>query len=174
MVVLTDAFGQETVKQMIVNNDEDFFLVRAKTPGATYKILYYALTPWGAWCKVDILLPGTLNIPFVPTNLIARVRGMPLMPLFVVLLLKLQAWTDHRVAGRMDLREKQYVDITDIKELLGIIAESYPDQIINGQHWVPAGMIDAAQKRVDEFAQQRPETRNAWLNIGFKVHKRRK
>ena len=169
MVVLTDSFQQETLKEMIVAKDDDFFLVRSKRPGATYKILYYALKPWGAWCKVDVLLPGTLNIPFVPTNLVVRILDTPLMPLFAVLLLKLQGWTDHRDSMQMDMRLKRYVDVDDIDKLLKIIVDKYPDQIVDRQRWVPESMIPAAQKRVDEFVLEQPGTKSSWLYIGFKV-----
>ena len=169
MVVFADSIDQETVKAMIVAKDEGFFLVKSKRPGATYKILYYALKPWGAWCKVDILLPGILNIPFVPANRITRIRGIPLMPLFAVLLLKLQGWTDHRDSDREDWQEKQYVDLEDVKELLGITVDEYPDQIIDHQRWVPDSMIHAAQNRVDAFVEELPETIEDWLDIGFEV-----
>ena len=169
MVVLTDSFQQETLKEMIVAKDDDFFLVRSKRPGATYRILYYALKPWGAWCKVDVLLPGTLNIPFVPTNLVVRILDIPLMPLFAVLLLKLQGWTDHRDSMQMDMRLKRYVDVDDIDKLLKIIVDKYPDQIVDRQRWVPESMIPAAQKRVNEFVLEQPGTKSSWLYIGFKV-----
>ena len=169
MVVLTDLFGQETVKERIVAQDGDFFLVRSRRRFATYKILYYALKPQGAWCKVDILIPGTLNIPSVPKNLIVHIQGMPLMPLFAVLLLKLQGWTHHRDSTQMDFRMKQFVDKTDIKELLKIIVDNYPDETVNHQRWVPSSMIPAAQKRVDEFVLVLPETKSGWLHIGFEV-----
>ena len=169
MVVLTNSIEQETIKEMVVAKDGDFFLVKSKRPEATYKILYYALKPWGAWCKVDILLPGVLNIPFVPTNLITRIGGIPLMPLFAVLLLKLQGWTDHRDSERGDWREKQHVDVKDIEELLEIVVDKYPDQIIDRQRWVPDSMIHVAQNRVDEFVEKLPETVDDWLDIGFEV-----
>ena len=169
MVVLTNSIEQETIKEMVVAKDGDFFLVKSKRPEATYKILYYALKPWGAWCKVDILLPGVLNIPFVPTNLITRIGGIPLMPLFAVLLLKLQGWADHRDSEREDWREKQHVDVKDIEELLEIVVDKYPDQIIDRQRWVPDSMIHVAQNRVDEFVEKLPETVDDWLDIGFEV-----
>ena len=169
MVVLTNSIEQEIIKEMVVAKDGDFFLVKSKRPEATYKILYYALKPWGAWCKVDILLPGVLNIPFVPTNLITRIGGIPLMPLFAVLLLKLQGWTDHRDSEREDWWEKQHVDVKDIEELLEIVVDKYPDQIIDCQRWVPDSMIHVAQNRVDEFVEKLPETVDGWLDIGFEV-----
>ena len=169
MVVLTSSLGQETIKEMIVAKDDDFFLVRSKRPWATYRILYYALKPRGAWCKVDILIPGTLNVPLVPTNLVVHINDMPLMPLFAVLLLKLQGWTDHRDSTQTDMRLKRYVDVNDIEKLLKIIVDKYPDQIVDRQRWVPESMIPAAQKRVDEFVLEKPGTKSGWLYIGFKV-----
>ena len=118
---------------------------------------------------MDILLPGVLNIPFVPTNLITRIGGIPLMPLFAVLLLKLQGWTDHRDSEREDWREKQHVDVKDIEELLEIVVDKYPDQVIDRQRWVPDSMIHVAQNRVDEFVEILPETVDDWLDIGFEV-----
>ena len=65
---------------MIVAKDDDFFLVRSKRPGATYRIPYYALKPWGAWCKVDILIPGALLKIIVdnhPYQIVGHQRWVP-------------------------------------------------------------------------------------------------
>jgi hypothetical protein len=98
LVVQTDLYTQERLKALLVTANPDFYLVAAKTPGATYRVLWCRLTGYRRSCKVDILLPGIMNIPRVPRELIKRVQNLPVMPLAGILLLKLQAWEDHRNA----------------------------------------------------------------------------
>jgi len=97
IVVLTNSYDQEEIKNLVVSNDSKFFLVPSRSPRETYKILYYSLHTRG-FCKVDILLPGTMNIPSVPRSHITytQVPDVPVMPLLAVILLKLQGWMDHR------------------------------------------------------------------------------
>ncbi|KAI0325240.1 hypothetical protein GY45DRAFT_1374894 [Cubamyces sp. BRFM 1775] len=129
LVVLTSLYEQETLKSMLVTADSSFYLVRSRNPYATYKVLWYRSTSAGAYSpswKVDILLPGIMNIPNVPHDRIVSKspHHIPLMPLIPHLLLKLQAWSDHRASHRSDQRMKQYTDVRDIDQLLDIVLRS--------------------------------------------------
>ena len=44
--------------------------------------------------KVDILLPGVMHLPALPTSMITRISSLPLVPFPVLLLQKLQGWAD--------------------------------------------------------------------------------
>ena len=71
-------------------------------------------------CKVDVLQPGIMSIPDVPTDKIKHRGNYPVMPLIPLILLKLQAWEDHENAFRSWQREKSVVDLADLGRLLPI------------------------------------------------------
>lgn len=75
---------------------------------------------------------------------------MPLMPFFPLFLLKLQAWMDHRQAAKQYLIDKQFVDVTDITELLEIAVEK-KKVTLKGQEWLPSSFLDAAKTRVIQY-----------------------
>lgn len=155
---------------MIVASDDDFFLVRSGRRGATHKLLFYTL-PARGFCKVDILIPGTMNIPSVPRSRITytRVPDVPVMPLIAVLLLKLQGWTHHRDADRQDYQEKQHVDVEDIMEMLEIARRDYATKTLESERWMPREFVDSAADRVGEFIESFPATSEYWYEIGFDV-----
>ncbi|KAF7797996.1 hypothetical protein EIP86_009205 [Pleurotus ostreatoroseus] len=111
IVVITYQLSTEALKELLVKQaSTSFYLRPAQTPGATYKVLFAKLAPRGhrkRSCKVDVLVPGILNIPFVPTQHIVSLEDLPVMPLIALLLLKLQGWEDHRLSGRSDMQQKQ-------------------------------------------------------------------
>ncbi|KAF7984318.1 hypothetical protein HWV62_15305 [Athelia sp. TMB] len=168
MVVLTDQHTPEDLKALIADTDPKFFLVKSRTPGATWKILYYTL-PNRGFCKADILLPGILSIPTVPIERIryTRVPGAPVMPIVAVILLKLQGWTDHRDSEREDFQEKQWVDIDDIRDMLNVWAKDHRAENLHTEQWMPADFVDAGQGRVIEFLEECPDTVAHWRVIGL-------
>lgn len=170
MVVLTNSYEQEDIKEIIVYADPKFFLVKPRTPGATYKILYYTLNS-GGYCKVDILLPGILDIPFVPASQIVytHVPDVPVMPLVAVILLKLQGWTDHRDSDRDDFQEKQHVDIDDIWDMLYIWVRGHSDETVHTERWMPYEFVEAAKGRVEEFIEECPDSEDHWRLMGFNI-----
>ncbi len=95
MVVLTERYDQERLKQMLVRSDSNVYLVNSRNIHATYKVLWYRFPDSyiGKHCKVDILVPGVMNIPNVPPERLVSNAShhLPLMPLIPYLLLKLQA-----------------------------------------------------------------------------------
>lgn len=168
MVVLSNEHPQEDLKVLIVTTDPKFFLVKPRTPGATYKVLYYTLHS-GGFCKVDILIPGLLSIPLVPLNKIVytRVPGVPVMPILAVMLLKLQGWTDHRDSEREDFQEKQWVDIDDIRDMLNVWANHHKKETLLTNSWMPAEFVQAGQGRIAEFLEECPDTAAHWRVMGF-------
>ncbi|PCH35496.1 hypothetical protein WOLCODRAFT_166290 [Wolfiporia cocos MD-104 SS10] len=89
----------------------------AKDPAATYKVLWYRLSyslSRPRRCKADILVPGVMDIPDAPRDLVRTISELPVMPLALLLFLKLQSWTDHRDSPRDWMRPKQNDDVLDI------------------------------------------------------------
>lgn len=109
----------------MVANNSHLYLVPGKAPGATYKVLWYRVYPVstglygsryysGVTIKIDILLPGVMDIPAFPHEDIIRITNFPVAPFKLVLLLKLQAWSQHRSDYRSYMRIKSYVDHPDL------------------------------------------------------------
>lgn len=76
-----------------MSKDSNFYTVASKDPRATYRVLWYRLG-YSRSCKVDVLMPGIMNIPPVPAARIAYRRSrseLPLISFLPLLLLKLQA-----------------------------------------------------------------------------------
>lgn len=170
IVVMTYVYSTETLKQHLVKQaGATFYLRPAKTPGATYKVLFAHLPPRGhrkRSCKVDILVPGVLNIPFVSSHNIVRLESLPVMPLISLLLLKLQGWEDHRLSSRSDMQQKQYVDIRDIQQLLQIAVQRREDVTLTT--WLPREFVEAGQERLKRFLEIiRPTSSDLWNVIGF-------
>jgi hypothetical protein len=74
----------------------------------------------GRRVKVDILVPlkPRLWIPKVLSEDIWLINNIPVMPLFDLLILKMQGWRDHRASRRSDFLAKVEADVTDIRALL--------------------------------------------------------
>ena len=167
---MSTAYDQERIKQLIIAADSTYYLVPSKNWRNTYKVLWKRIPGrLSISCKVDILVPPVMNIPFVDASRIVWSSKIPIMPLFAHLLLKLQAWQDHRDATfrRPDLRAKRYVDVKDIGELLVIAVRE--NVTLNGERWLPKTFLGAAERRVMLYITEYPASRVAWEKLGFKV-----
>jgi hypothetical protein len=103
-----------------VDADNRYYLRPSKKPGANYKVLYCRLPGYktdGRRVKVDIMIPlrPRLWIPRVLWEDTWLINDIPVMPLFDLLVMKMQGWRDHR-ASRRDAKMK--ADVTDIRALL--------------------------------------------------------
>ncbi|TFK51206.1 hypothetical protein OE88DRAFT_1659024 [Heliocybe sulcata] len=165
LVVMTSTYSQEELKELIRRADSRFYLVPSKKLFATYKVFYFRLTGIRRSCKVDILLPGIMNIPTISSGRIVRVHDIPVMPLSAVLLLKLQGWSDHKGSTRPDMIEKQYVDERDITQLLRIAATQ--GLWMPGESWLPSEFLGTAHDRLLQFAEEYPSSAPSWEAIGF-------
>ncbi|KAH9835006.1 uncharacterized protein C8Q71DRAFT_710657 [Rhodofomes roseus] len=173
VVLATPNTSTEYLKQLLVNEPNDFYLVPSKKRDANYKVLWYRLPPGARGkkrkCKVDVLVPGMLNIPAVPSAQVAYARHLPVMPLLPLLLLKLQGWTDHRDSDRRDFRRKQHVDVEDVKELLSFACDLRVRIGSRELGWLPADFVEAAQNRIHEFVGEFPESVLRWRSLGFEA-----
>lgn len=171
IVVMTSEYDTEYLKRLLTTHASTTFYLRpSKAPGATYKVLFARLgTKYSRRsCKVDILIPGILDIPHVDRHRIVRVNDLPVIPLIVLLLLKLKGWSDHRASSRSDFQQKQYVDVRDINQLLMIVADKGED--VRTATWLPQAFVDAGQERLNRYITAlRPLSAYLWGDIGFKV-----
>lgn len=110
-----------------------------------------------------------MNIPFVDAHRIVRIASTPLMPFIPLLLLKLQAWDDHRKSTRYDFQAKQYVDVRDIEKLL-VIAVKRKENLNKEAEWLPQSFVQAAKERVQRFVTLASlGSRDQWSQIGFSM-----
>lgn len=174
MIVFADDNDTERLKRLLTQANTLFYLVDAKDPAATYKVLWYKLTRITGEaerrCKVDVLLPGPvtdLNIPPVPPTYMETREAIPVLPVFPLLLLKLQGWDDHRNHEFGRMRAKQGSDVRDIRELLAIVRRAGIELRSDSMRWLPYEYIRKAQDRVFEYTKHFPKTEPAWESIGF-------
>ncbi len=169
-MVMTADHTQEELKQVLVRDRGSGFYTRApRTFGATYRVLFCTLPGSRRSCKVDILIPGILELPYVSPGRFVHVDGMALMPIIPLLMLKLKAWDDHRVSGRIDFRQKQYVDIRDINSLLQIAVDRGASLNVDSTY-LSLDFVQAAKDRLTKFLEVVRNTRvQSWKQIGFDV-----
>ncbi|KAH9168075.1 hypothetical protein EDB89DRAFT_1909597 [Lactarius sanguifluus] len=113
-----------TSSSSLSTRTDRYYLEPSKRPKATYEILYCRLPGWRTdpdWrrIKVDILVaPGDLGLPKINSYKQDWIAGIPVMPLFALLVMKTKGWWDHRISSRSDFRAKERADLTDIDALL--------------------------------------------------------
>ncbi|EIW74408.1 hypothetical protein CONPUDRAFT_85883 [Coniophora puteana RWD-64-598 SS2] len=167
MLVLTTR-DAEYIKRLIADSDNNYTLVRSRAPGQTYKILWLSLRGNGRRCKVDILTPGTLGLPRVPSRNIAYpTQGIPCMPLIALLGMKLRGWKDHRNSHEVRYHRKQWDDVDDIKELLQVCVDQGFVADANQWLWMDEQFRVDMGARMLEFVQQELQTKELWEEIGF-------
>ncbi|KZT63091.1 hypothetical protein DAEQUDRAFT_238435 [Daedalea quercina L-15889] len=174
IVVFVDEANTERLKRLLTEANPLFYLVDAKDPAATYKVLWYKLPRITGEaerrCKVDILIPGpvtNLNIPLVPLAYIQTRDGIPVLPVLPLLLLKLQGWDDHRNHSEGRMRAKQGLDVRDVRELLAIVRRAGIQLRSDSLKWLPYEHIRKAQDRVFEYTMHFPKTEQSWGDVGF-------
>ncbi|KAI0041232.1 hypothetical protein FA95DRAFT_1496433 [Auriscalpium vulgare] len=123
IVIPEDNENAEDIKDLIVEEDSRFYLIASRRPLATHRVLWCQLPDYQSTqraLKVDILIPSTdnINIPSLDKRTITRLRHIPVMDLFGLLLLKVQGWQDRRMSDRLDFIAKLETDVSDIEALL--------------------------------------------------------
>jgi len=169
ILCLTCNLEQEALKSRLVALNPKFYLVRARDSTAKYKVLWYTPTQYGPCIKVDILLPGVLDIPSIPSSSITRDNDakLPCAPFSLVLLLKLQAWIHHGEALEHWLRAKQFNDRCDLERLLPIAVRR--GMSLGSGGILPESFITLSAKRAERFVRYEatPGTRTHWEKLGL-------
>ncbi|TCD70781.1 hypothetical protein EIP91_001812 [Steccherinum ochraceum] len=168
IIVMTNSWDTEYLKGILCRESNEFFDRPARSPNATYRVLFYRLhgrrrRP----CKVDVLIPGSstsLNLPFIDDSHFEWLAHLPVLPFLPLLILKVQGWRDHRNSTRRDFVAKRPVDIRDINELLGIGRRRRED--IQQELWIPDWFLDHGNTLVQEYVDAMGGGRQ-WELIGF-------
>ena len=166
-MVLNSTYEQEDLKRLIVSTNRQFYLVKSKDPFATYKVLWYRVSSRKS-CKVDILIPGIMNIPQISMGRIEYSTGrLPLMPFSLNLLMKLQGWEDHRYASKSHLNRKQHMDVQDLRYMLLIAVRRKTKPL--SETWIPADFLVAAERRVKDYVNIYRDSKPYWERLGFET-----
>ncbi|KAF8991009.1 hypothetical protein BDQ17DRAFT_1255301, partial [Cyathus striatus] len=189
----TNQLTTEQIKDLIVASDTRFFLKMPKDPRNTYRILWFRHPTERktgginkkAECKVDILIPGIMNLPDLgektPHHRHRYFGGdAPRPPIPIILLQKLQGWSDHRVASEPYKMEKQAQDAEDVKCLLELQHEmsclvsssplsSSSRNVWSNSTWFPEELQVVNGRRVRLYCYYFPEMSGQWARLGFEV-----
>ncbi len=154
----------EDLKDQIARHHDNFYLTNSKNPRYSYKILWYRHDFKS--CKVDILLPGILDIPPIPVDKIVTMEDLPVMPFLPLFYLKVQGWWHHKQAFmKPHLQRKVPQDVRDIKELLRLVKQQRFVFEGNGVEWLPQWFFEKARMHVSEYSKVYPQTRREWATL---------
>jgi hypothetical protein len=96
---------------------------------------------------------------------------LPCAPLAIILLLKLQAWSQHRAALEWYFSKEQHKDKSDLECMVPIAARRSikPKEDLD----IPTSFLSQSQVRVTEYLQLYPycATASSWKSMGFTVPK---
>jgi hypothetical protein len=151
-----------------------------KTPGATYRVLFYkfgygipipSMFTGARECKVDILLPGIMDLPRLTSSDIVWRDGLPVFPFLTLLVQKLQAWGDHLDTSEPHKFKKHPVDAEDVVGLLSL-SESLPMTVL--RPWREKSLMSTefqarSLARVKRLCRIFPATKPSWRMLGFDV-----
>ncbi|KAK0231910.1 hypothetical protein EDD85DRAFT_775252 [Armillaria nabsnona] len=179
-ILVSSSTDAEAVKECLVNHDPfHFSLHKARTPGATYRVLWYRQrldigdTDVTKQTKVDIVIAGTMMLPSLSTSSIIVKEALPLVPLEVLLLHKLQGWHDHITATEPHKQRKQIADVADIRCTLKIVLRSLAGTERSWAHVALRFFQEEFQRltmdRVKLFSFMFEDCRDDWYQLGFEV-----
>ncbi|KAF8996736.1 hypothetical protein BDQ17DRAFT_1364114 [Cyathus striatus] len=106
---------------------------------------------------------------------------LPALPFPIILLQKLQGWSDHRVASEPFKMAKQVQDAVDVKSLLGLqlemnhlISSVSPSlqNVWTNSTWFPEEFQEVNRKRVRLYCHYFPGKSGEWAKLGFEVEPR--
>ncbi len=169
----------EWLKRLLVTTESyHFYLVDAKTPGATWKVLWYrdrGVDGKFDKTKVDILTPGVLHLPMIFSEAIVEKQGLPVVPMSILLLHKLQGWRDNMESSEMRLWSKRDADVGDICSLLRILFANMSYEEKKNSTYSKRFALerfdeefrDATEDRVALFCRQYPAHRDMWQKLGW-------
>ncbi|KAJ7194728.1 hypothetical protein GGX14DRAFT_475850 [Mycena pura] len=169
-----DMDAQALKRLIVASAPQYYYLKNARDPAATYRILWFRSSS-GRECKVDILVPGTtgMYLPTIPPARIHWTRNLPLAPFPFVLLHKLKAWAENRVAPETYKRVRQATDAADVHRLLEITPHIRELQK-NPAWWTDEELFDAHLQmhsviHVRQYCAEFPERAELWRALGFDV-----
>jgi hypothetical protein len=173
LCLVPSSFNRRELKEMCTSYHPSFHLTLPKARGARHRVLQYRINP-ELNCKIDLIPPGNMNIPRVPTQDVIYRNKFPLMPFYPLLLLKVQGWEDHRLSGKSHMEAKIPQDVEDIFELLALVMlRRSQSQVESGIElnetawWITEEFKDEGKRRIHDFARKHPESRDSWKALGL-------
>lgn len=170
IVVNTEAYDPNTLKSMVADGDPAVFelhVAHAQEDGGTPRHILWGVLDRKQRCKIDILVPGFLDIPSIPVSSVVTLHNLPVMPLLPLLLMKLRGWDKHLNSPRQDHQKKQYVDAWDVYQLLRL-AVSQGVNAADTQN-LPEDVEGVAQIRSANFVARYPAQMELWRKLGLAV-----
>ncbi|GJE86854.1 hypothetical protein PsYK624_029370 [Phanerochaete sordida] len=165
LVVMTTREDSEELKRLLVSCGTDFTLENAWNPKKTYKIVFYHTPLLPEPLKIDLLVPGDLNIPLLPYEAFVHLNilkalpaadyTLPCMPLLPLIILKLQAWNNLR-------NDKQRKDLSGLLR----IAPYHSVHVAFGAK-LPEAFMQLLTDLAPNFVEVVPESKNQWRKIGL-------
>lgn len=116
--------------------------------------------------KVDILVPGDMDLPDIYPDYVTKINKLPCAPLHLLLFHKLKAWSDRRYSPRRDQRAKTTADARDIGDLLGI-ANKTRLNVIKDRDYITDTFRRASYRRLKRFNRVYPEYTKLWMGLGL-------
>ena len=116
--------------------------------------------------KIDILVPGVMDLPYIHPDYIVKIDRLPCAPLPLLLLHKLQGWDDRRRSHRSDFRAKVPEDVRDIADLLRI-ANQLGLKITKARPYISNSFRNISYERVRKFSLKHPEYVLLWMSLGL-------
>ena len=162
---------------IIAASPENFgFLGSSSNHTDAHRPLYFQ-----AKVRIDIVLPGMMNLPALPPAQITWRTGsgstpLPVLPFDLLLFQKLQAWDDHRNAsgGRVSNRISN-----DLNDILWMMCEGVPKymkdwKVVGHDKWNNRSLFSErferlTKERVAAFCANHRHVKPEWRAIGFAV-----
>jgi len=161
--------GAEAIKRQLCEEDNRFYTVRAKNPANRWRVLYWRTDsdePGFEGFKIDILIPGVLDLPYIHPQYIIEIDKLPCAPLHLLLLHKLQGWDNRRCSRRPDFLAKLPGDVRNISDLL-LIANRLGLNITKPRPYITDSFRNISYARVTEFSRRHPEYIPLWMGLGL-------
>ena len=161
--------GAEAIKRELCAEDNRFYTVEARNPNDWWKVLYWHTgrdEPGFERFKIDILVPGVMDLPNIHPDYIVKIDRLPCAPLALLLLHKLQGWDERRNSRRPDFLAKIPGDVQDIAYLLRI-ANQRGLNITKPKPYITDSFRSISYERIIEFSYQHQEYASLWMGLGF-------
>jgi hypothetical protein len=167
ILCISSGWSEEGLKSKVIELNPRFYRIAARDPSATYTVLWYRIADNGARLKVDLMLPGAMNIPVIPVHTFDtnNLLNLACAPLSLVLLLKLQAWVQHGEADEARYYMKQPTDAQDILELLSVARQKRIQP--RSESYFPNLFVSRAESRAEKYVSRYPGTKASWMDLGF-------